>query len=481
MPSSERSSRSLREAGRPSFVLALVLTFGVSPRIQAETAAAASGLTTVDTRSIDLRSPAGGTLTGSPLAVTFHLPRQAVPGSVKMHFDSTVTRTLTLAPEHETAGDHTVSFPPGQPETSAAILIGEALPDGIYTLTLSYQEGAAAPAASNAAAGLIIDQTPPSLSVPADITVPATQPSGAVVTYPAATASDANGIASLTYSNPGGSLFPVGRTTVSVTAQDRAGNITTGTFQVTVEGTQIGVEQPEGTPLVPAPSVPVDFGAVVQGDSRTLIFSIRNPGTVELTGLALSLAPGGTPEDFSAGPLAVTSLAPDALTPFSVTFTPGGDGSRTAQLLIASSDPDENPFAVALAGRRATPLETWRHTHFGSTANTGTGADLNDADSDGLANLVEYATASPPLLSSPSPLSLSVSGDSLHLVCRRPSAAAAELTYTVESSASLAGGWAGTGAAVEVLSEDGTTQQIRFTVPAGPAPRKFLRLRITPL
>jgi len=462
-------------------VLSLV-TAGSIRQVTAETASGISGLTTVDTRAIDLRSPPGGALSGSLLAVTFHLPRQAVPGSVKMHFDGTITRTLTLAPEYETAGEHTVTFPPGQPETSAAILLGEALPDGVYTLTLSYQEGAAAPAPSNAAAGLIIDQTPPSLTVPADITVPATQPSGAIVTYPAATASDANGLASLTYSKPSGTLFPVGRTTVSVTAQDHAGNITTGTFQVTVEGTQIRVEQPEGIPLLPASPVPVDFGAVVPGGSRILTFSIRNPGTVELTGLALSLAPGGTPADFSPGPLAVTSLAPDALTPFSVTFTPGGDGSRTAQLLIASSDPDENPFAVQLSGRKATALETWRHTHFGSTANNGAGADLNDADGDGLANLVEYATASHPGLPSPSPLDFSVSGDSLHLTCRRPSAAAAELTYTVESSTSLAGGWAGAGAVTEVLSDDGATQQIRFTVPAGLAPpRKFLRLRITRL
>jgi hypothetical protein len=48
-----------------------------------------------------------------------------------------------------------------------------------------------------------------------------------VVTYPAATATDAVGVTSLTYSQNSGTLFPIGVTTVTVTARDAANNIGT--------------------------------------------------------------------------------------------------------------------------------------------------------------------------------------------------------------------------------------------------------------
>ncbi|HTZ04687.1 MAG TPA: HYR domain-containing protein [Gaiellaceae bacterium] len=83
------------------------------------------------------------------------------------------------------------------------------------------------------------DTTPPVFTfVPADITVFATQVTGAavgaIVTYQAAVATDAVGPVTITYSVPSGSFFPVGTTTVTVTATDGAGNKTTKTFKVTV-------------------------------------------------------------------------------------------------------------------------------------------------------------------------------------------------------------------------------------------------------
>jgi MYXO-CTERM domain-containing protein len=56
------------------------------------------------------------------------------------------------------------------------------------------------------------------------------------VTYPPATASDAvTALPALTYSQPSGSLFPVGTTAVTAAATDGAGNHTTCTFQVVVQ------------------------------------------------------------------------------------------------------------------------------------------------------------------------------------------------------------------------------------------------------
>jgi hypothetical protein len=80
----------------------------------------------------------------------------------------------------------------------------------------------------------VLDTTAPVLTLPTDIEVNATSSAGAVVTYPAAVATDLVGVSSLTYSKASGSLFPGGSTVVTVRAADAAGNSREGTFSVTV-------------------------------------------------------------------------------------------------------------------------------------------------------------------------------------------------------------------------------------------------------
>jgi hypothetical protein len=82
----------------------------------------------------------------------------------------------------------------------------------------------------------IIDDTDPTISVPGDIAVAATSSSGATVNY-AVSAEDpapASGIRSLGCDHPSGSLFPVGKTTVTCTATDNAGHSTSAHFNVSV-------------------------------------------------------------------------------------------------------------------------------------------------------------------------------------------------------------------------------------------------------
>jgi len=80
------------------------------------------------------------------------------------------------------------------------------------------------------------DTTPPVLAnVPGNLTVTATGPSGAVVTYPSAMATDlVDPNPAVSSTPPSGSTFPLGTTTVTVTATDHAGNATSATFTVTV-------------------------------------------------------------------------------------------------------------------------------------------------------------------------------------------------------------------------------------------------------
>lgn len=52
--------------------------------------------------------------------------------------------------------------------------------------------------------------------------------------------------------------------------------------------------------------------------------------------------------------------------------------------------------AFAEIGAPETPIQGWRRTHFGSTANLGDAADDADLDRDGLSNLVEYGLGTSP-------------------------------------------------------------------------------------
>lgn len=77
------------------------------------------------------------------------------------------------------------------------------------------------------------DTIAPALTVPANQVLEATSAAGASATF-AATATDAVGVTSITYSAPSGSTFPIGTTAVTVTAKDAAGNSSSGWFTVTV-------------------------------------------------------------------------------------------------------------------------------------------------------------------------------------------------------------------------------------------------------
>lgn len=80
------------------------------------------------------------------------------------------------------------------------------------------------------------DVEPPVVIVPADMTVDATGPAGAAVTF-TATATDNRTLAPVLVCAPAsGSVLPVGTTSVACTATDGAGNTATRTFAVRVRG-----------------------------------------------------------------------------------------------------------------------------------------------------------------------------------------------------------------------------------------------------
>lgn len=99
----------------------------------------------------------------------------------------------------------------------------------------------------------VLDQSntaPPVLTLPADMTVEAGGPDGAVVTFAATAMDDWDGALPVTSSPPSGSRFPLGTTTVTALARDSVGNQSRGSFRVTVRDTTA----PEITRLTASPA-----------------------------------------------------------------------------------------------------------------------------------------------------------------------------------------------------------------------------------
>jgi hypothetical protein len=138
-------------------------------------------------------------------------------------------------------------------------------------------------------------------------------------------------------------------------------------------------------------------------------------------------------------------------------------------------------FPVSLV---LSPRATWRQTFFGTADNSGNAADSADPDSDGLANLLEYAFASNPTVASPPPLSLSSTNGHVALTFQRPRPAPSDLTYWFEVADDLTSGLWSSGPTYTTQNVtdnfDGTETVTVIDNAAPPSPSMhFLRVRIS--
>lgn len=176
-----------------------------------------------------LTSPASGTASSALVSVAFSLPEAAAPGTVKLSFGANV---LTLAASQATAGSHSFGFSPGNPPTAPEIASGAAIADGLYTVTLTYQDSFLNPAASTSIASVRIDRTAPTLTgtfSPLLIATGATLPNYAAQ----AVAGDVSAVA-ITQWPLSGTTHAPGAVTVTITATDALGNQSSIFFVVTV-------------------------------------------------------------------------------------------------------------------------------------------------------------------------------------------------------------------------------------------------------
>ena len=113
---------------------------------------------------------------------------------------------------------------------------GSMFPLGINNVTCSATDshGNTGSASFNV---IVVDTTPPVVTVPADITREATGPGGAVVTFTATATDIVDGNITPTCAPPSGATFPLGTTLVTCTATDAHNNTGSASFNVTVVDT----------------------------------------------------------------------------------------------------------------------------------------------------------------------------------------------------------------------------------------------------
>ena len=236
------------------------------------------------------------------------------------------------------------------------------------------------------------------------------------------------------------------------------------------------VENESGVELAADPSGSVDVGAVTSL-SKVMQFTVKYDGATALTGPGVTLTGESHPGDFTVGEIVPFEGGRGSVV---VRFTPSGSGQRTATLTISGTGADSKTLVLQLSGHEATPLESWRYAWFGSTDNTGAGADTADFDGDGLPNFMEYATASNPHQHTAAVCTVVRESGKTGFSFTRPAGAAAELTWLPETAVDPAGPWSSDGLTSSVESGAGGVERVKVLPTAADAvPRRFFRLRVT--
>jgi alpha-tubulin suppressor-like RCC1 family protein len=161
-----------------------------------------------------------------------------------------------------------------------------------------------------------------------------------------------------------------------------------------------------------------------------------------------------------------------------ITLVPGV-GANWIPVTVTAENGTQVQYSVVVACLNN--LEQWRFQAFGLPVNTGITADTADYDGDGIPNLVEYALNLSPKAASKLPVGTAMNGANYEYTYTRSTAAVnAGTGFTVQWSSTLAAGsWSSSGVVQTVLSDDGTTQQVKAVIPMNAASCMFVHLSVT--
>jgi uncharacterized membrane protein len=154
---------------------------------------------------------------------------------------------LPITMEGNTLGGATVTFPlptATDPDDAAGAVTCAPASGSVFALGQTMVTCSSTDTHNNTGSATfmvtVVDTTPPVLTLPQNITIDATSPAGAAVTFAAYANDTVSGIVAVACLPASGATFPIGTTTVNCSAQDGSGNTATGAFTITVlSGAQI--------------------------------------------------------------------------------------------------------------------------------------------------------------------------------------------------------------------------------------------------
>ncbi len=274
--------------------------------------------------------------------------------------------------------------------------------------------------------------------------------------------------------SPNGSFAAVTVTTTTTT--DAALTDSGGTWTGTVDGASFSFNASTGVLTVTGganavlPATPGSVSATAGNAQVTLNWSAAANASSYL--VKRSTTAGG-PYATVTSSVVTTSYVDTGLTN-GTTYYYVIQAKNSAGLSGNSAEVSATPQASTLTG-----LQNWRQTYFGTTDNLGNAADSADPDSDGIPNLIEYATNRNPTAANTSPV-LDIGSSGGFLTVTYTSIDDDNLTYTVQGVNDIAGTpvWATVAQRTGAANIAGPVT-ITDTQAISASARRFLRLNVS--
>lgn len=204
----------------------------------------------------------------------------------------------------------TDSVPAGSPTTTATVSLTRNFALGTHTVIVTVSDGTASPVSCTTTVS-VQDTSPPALTCPSNLVLPCSTSLLVSATFEAAATDAVDLTPVITYSHPPGSGFPVGVTTVHVTARDASGNESTCSFTVTRAALGFsGFHSPIGGADATGGSLASPLRTFKLKSTIPVKFSAYCDGSPVLTGIHTLQAVKWTDETTSEAPLDATPTDP---------------------------------------------------------------------------------------------------------------------------------------------------------------------------
>ena len=199
-----------------------------------------------------LTAPASSSSNGASVALNYSLPVSAQAGSLTVDFNDGTPHVLTLASAASTPGAHTFSVNPQNPTASVNVVSGAAIPDGTYTVTVSYQDLVGHTAATAVSTSVVVDSHAPVIDDTAVATTGYDSTTGIPDLTSALVVTDFSSITTVQSPAPG-SILGAGTKTITFTSTDALGNVAVETTDITVAlGTPVNTSLVASSPVIGA-------------------------------------------------------------------------------------------------------------------------------------------------------------------------------------------------------------------------------------